>query len=191
MGRVSLDGTKVHAAMRASTPALQAMSWGHATKLEQQRGGRGADAAGARRSERTRRGSRSSRSWISRQTALERREERLAAIREAKEKIEERAQERDEAERAEYEAQLIGRQDERRRPARRWEGDRRRSRPAGPREKDQVNFTDEGPRASYRVRTGTSYRAERASGGGLRTVIWWSGSTSAKRPLTSRKWNRR
>ena len=37
---------------------------------------------------------------------LERREERLAAIREAKEKIAERAQERYEAEQAEYEAKL-------------------------------------------------------------------------------------
>ena len=37
---------------------------------------------------------------------LERREQRLAAIREAKEKITERAQERHEAERAEYEEKL-------------------------------------------------------------------------------------
>ena len=74
MGRVSLDGTKVH----GNASKHQAMSWGHATKLEQQLAGEvqtlgaggasgpggGAGAAGAG-------------------YPGERREERLAAIREA------------------------------------------------------------------------------------------------------------
>ena len=69
---------------------------------------------------------------------LERREERLAAIREAQEKIEERAQERDEAERAEYEAKLKRRQERAEATGKKVGGRPPKEPEAGPREKDQV-----------------------------------------------------
>ena len=74
---------------------------------------------------------------------LERREERLAAIREAQEKIEERAQERDEVERAEYEAKLKRRQEREAATGKKVGGRPPKEPEAGPKEKDQVNFTDE------------------------------------------------
>ena len=74
---------------------------------------------------------------------LQRREQRLAAIQDAKDKIAERAQERCEAEQAEYERKL-----EQRREREAATGRKPRGRPpqepeAGPKDQDQVNFTDE------------------------------------------------
>ena len=135
MGRVSLDGTKVH----GNASKHKAMSWGHATKLEQQLAGevqtllelaQRADQEGEQQE-------------LDIPAELERREERLAAIREAQEKIEERAQERDEAERAEYEAKLKRRQERAEATGKKVGGRPPKEPEAGPREKDQVNFTDE------------------------------------------------
>ena len=105
LGRVSLDGTK----MQGNASKHKAMSWGHANKLEQQLEGevkkllelaqQADQEAEAEQQE------------LDIPEELQRREERLAAIQEAKEKIEERAQERYEAERAEYEAKLKRRQE--------------------------------------------------------------------------------
>ena len=67
----------------------------------------------------------------------------MAAIREAQEKIEERAQERDEAERAEYEAKLKRRQERAEATGKKVGGRPPKEPEAGPREKDQVNLTDE------------------------------------------------
>ena len=74
---------------------------------------------------------------------LQRREERLAAIREAQEKIEARAQERYEAERAEYEEKLKRRQERAAATGRKPGGKPPNEPEAGPKDKDQVNFTDE------------------------------------------------
>ena len=136
MGRVSLDGTKVH----GNASKHKAMSWGHARKLEQQLAGE-VRRCWSWRSERTRRGSRSSRSWISRQNWSGGRNGWQRS--EAQEKIEERAQERDEAERAEYEAKLKRRQERAEATGKKVGGRPPKEPEAGPREKDQVNFTDE------------------------------------------------
>ena len=74
---------------------------------------------------------------------MKRREDRLAAIAQAKAEIERRAQVRDEAERAAYEEKL-----ERRRKKEKETGKKMGGRPPqaptpGPRKQDQVNFTDE------------------------------------------------
>ena len=85
LGRVSLDGT-----MQGNASKHKAMSWGHANKLEQQLEGEVkkllelAQQADQEAEAEQRAG----------HPELQRREERLAAIQEAKEKIEERAQER-------------------------------------------------------------------------------------------------
>ena len=74
---------------------------------------------------------------------LQRREERLAAIQEAQEKIEARAQERYEAERAEYEEKLKRRQERAAATGKKVGGRPPKEPEAGPKDKDQVNFTDE------------------------------------------------
>ena len=137
MGRVSLDGTKVH----GNASKHKAMSWGHATKLEQQLAGEVQTLLEL--AERADQEGEQEQQELDIPAELERREERLAAIREAKEKIEERAQERDEAERAEYEAKLKRRQERAEATGKKVGGRPPKEPEAGPREKDQVNFTDE------------------------------------------------
>ena len=105
LGRVSLDGTKV----QGNASKHKAMSWGHANKLEQQLEGEVQTLL--KLAERADQEAEAEQQELDIPEELQRREERLAAIREAKEKIEERAQERYEAERAEYEAKLKRRQE--------------------------------------------------------------------------------
>ena len=131
MGRVSLDGTKVH----GNASKHKAMSWGHARKLEQQLAGEVQTLL-----ELAERADQEEQQELDIPAELERREERLAAIREAQEKIEARAQERDEAERAEYEAKLKRRQERTEATGKKVGGRPPKEPEAGPREKDQVNF---------------------------------------------------
>ena len=137
VGRVSLDGTKV----QGNASKHKAMSWGHANKLEQQLEGevqtllelaQRADQKGEQEQ-----------GELDIPEELERRQERLAAIREAKEKIQERAQERHAAEQAEYEAKLKRRQEREAATGKKVGGKAPKEPEAGPKEKDQVNFTDE------------------------------------------------
>ena len=102
LGKVSLDGTKI----KANASKHKAMSWGYANKLEEQlrrevqellRRAEHADAEDEPE--------------IDIPDELARREDRLAAIKKAKEEIERRAQERFEAEQAEHEAKLKQRKD--------------------------------------------------------------------------------
>ena len=74
---------------------------------------------------------------------LERREARLAAIERAKAEMERRAQERYEAERAQYEEKLARRRAKEQATGRKARGREPKAPQPGPREKDQVNFTDE------------------------------------------------
>ena len=181
LGRVSLDGTKV----QGNASKHKAMSWGHANKLERQLEGevqrllelaQRADQKGEQAPQEL-------------AEELQRREERLAAIREAKEKIKERAQERHAAEQAEYEAKLKRRQEREAATGKKLGGRPPNKPKAGPKEKDQVNFTDE-EHASCQALTGSSYRVTTHKRWWSRTVTWWWRSTSAKRPTTSRKWSR-
>ena len=137
LGRVSLDGTKV----QGNASKHKAMSWGHANKLERQLEGevqrllelaQRADQKGEQAPQE-----------LDIPEELQRREERLAAIREAKEKIKERAQERHAAEQAEYEAKLKRRQEREAATGKKLGGRPPNKPKAGPKEKDQVNFTDE------------------------------------------------
>ena len=137
LGRVSLDGTKV----QGNASKHKAMSWGHANKLERQLEGevqrllelaQRADQEGEQAPQE-----------LDIPEELQRREERLAAIREAKEKIKERAQERHAVEQAEYEAKLKRRQEREAATGKKLGGRPPNKPKAGPKEKDQVNFTDE------------------------------------------------
>ena len=123
LGAVSLDGSKI----QGNASKHKAMSWGHANKLEEQLHGEVqrllelAERADSEAPEQQ--------VELDIPAELQRRQERLAAIVEAKAKIEERAQERHAAEQAEYEEKMERRQQREaadRQEAR--EGARRRSR---------------------------------------------------------------
>lgn len=138
LGTVALDGTKVH----ANASRHSALSYGHAKKIEKRlkqevkqllRLADQADAADIP-------------DGMSIPEELERRELRLAAIAEAKAKIEARAQARFEREQAEHQAKLAAREAQQKRT-----GKKPRGRPAQPPTggvdaKDQVNLTDEDSR---------------------------------------------
>ena len=139
MGRVSLDGRKV----QGNASKHQAMSWGHARKQEQQLEGEVQTLLEL--AQRADQDAEQEQHELDIPAELERREERLAAIREAQEKIKERVQERDEAQRADYEAKLKRRQEREQATGKKMGGRPPKEPEAGPKEKekDQVNFTDE------------------------------------------------
>ena len=138
LGRVSLDGTKMQgnaSKHKAGGGAnLETMGAGATNKLEQQLEQLAQQADQEAEAEQQE---------LDIPEELQRREERLAAIQEAKEKIEERAQERYEAERAEYEAKLKRRQERAAATGKKVGGKPPKEPEAGPKDKDQVNFTDE------------------------------------------------
>jgi transposase len=138
MGTLALDGTKVH----ANASRHSALSYGHAKKIEKQlkrevqqllQLAERADAQDIP-------------DGMSVPEELERRELRLAAIAEAKLKIEARAEQRLEREQAEHEAKMAARAEQEKRT-----GKKPRGRPPDPptggvKEKDQINLTDEDSR---------------------------------------------
>ena len=117
---------------------------------------------------------------------MERREARLAAIERAKAEIERRAQERYEAEQAEYEEKLKRRRDTEKATGKKARGREPKAPEPGPRAKDQVNFTDEESRimpSSEGFVQG--YNAQTS------TATWLWPSTSASTPMTSKSLRRR
>ena len=134
LGKVSLDGTKI----KANASKHKAMSWGYANKLEEQLRRevqellRRAELADAE-----------DEPEIDIPDELARREDRLAAIKKAKEEIERRAQERLEGEQAEYEEKLERRKEKEEQTGKKACGREPKAPEAGPRDKDQVNFTDD------------------------------------------------
>ena len=134
-GRVSLDGTKIH----ANASRHSALSYGHAEKIEAQLKAEveellklADDANRAARPE-----------GMSIPEELARREERLAEIAAAKVTLEARAQERFEREQAEYEAKRAARQAKEEKTGKKPGGKKPTAPVAGPRPDDQLNLTDE------------------------------------------------
>jgi transposase len=134
-GSVSLDGTKLH----ANASRHSALSYGYAEKIEAKLkaevqemlelaevADHGAVPDGVDLPE-----------------EIERREERLAAIAEAKAKIEARAQERFLREQAEYQAKIVKRQAKEAATGKKPGGKPPQPPQAGPRSEDQINLTDE------------------------------------------------
>ena len=134
LGKVSLDGTKI----KANASKHKAMSWAHAKKLEEQL-----------RAEVTELFAQAEQADTEAQPSLDipeelkRREDRLAAIAQAKAEIERRAQVRDEAERAAYEEKLARRRKKEKETGKKMGGRPPQAPTPGPRKQDQVNFTDE------------------------------------------------
>lgn len=134
LGKVSLDGTKVH----ANASKHRALSWEHACRIEAQlkaeveqlmRLAEAADQAEIP-------------DGMSVPEELERREERLAAIATAKAAIEARAAERYAREQAAYEQKVAARKAKEESSGRKPGGSPPAPPEPGPRPKDQVNLTD-------------------------------------------------
>ena len=133
LGKVSLDGTKI----KANASKHKAMSWGYANKLEEQ----------LRREvqellKRAELADSEKEPGMDIPDELARREDRIKAIRKAKAEIERRAQERFEAEQAEHEEKLKQRKEKEAETGKKAGGREPKPPEAGPRDKDQVNFTD-------------------------------------------------
>lgn len=133
LGTIALDGTKI----KANASRHRALSYGHAQRLEAQLTGE-VKALTARAEAADRQ---AAADGMDIPEEIARREQRLAAIAQAKAKIEARAKERFAAEQAEYEAKQAKRE------AQRQAGHKPRGKepkpPApGPRDKDQINLTD-------------------------------------------------
>jgi transposase len=135
LGTVSLDGTKV----KANASKHKALSWKYANELEKQ--------LQQEVEELLRMAEEADHSELPEELnipeELKRREARLVAIEQAKQEIQARARQREETEQAEYEQKM-----EKRRQAAEASGKKPRGKPpappqAGPRDKDQVNLTDE------------------------------------------------
>jgi transposase len=134
LGKVSPDGTKVH----ANASKHSALSWEHACKIEAQlqaeveqlmRRAEAADQAEIP-------------DGMSVPEELQRREERLAAIAQAKAAIEARAAERYAREQAAYEQKMAERAAKEERTGRKPGGPPPAAPQAGPRPTDQINLTD-------------------------------------------------
>lgn len=135
LGKISLDGTKI----KANASKHRALSWKHACKLEKQLKGEveellrnAEDADGSDLPD-----------GMDVPAELERREERLAAIAEAKAEIERRAAARYGAEQAEYETKLATRKNKEESTGQKARGRKPKEPVPGPGDKDQVNLTDE------------------------------------------------
>lgn len=134
-GTVSLDGTKIH----ANASRHSALSYGHAEKLEASLKAEVQEllklAAAVDQTPVP--------DGMSLPEELKRREERLAAIAEAKAKIEARAQERFLHEQAEYEAKVAAREARAAATGKQPKGRAPKPPESGPRADDQINLTDE------------------------------------------------
>ena len=134
LGTIALDGTKIH----ANASRHSALSYGHAQKIEAQLQAEVKELlarAEAADQEPLPEG-------LSIPEELSRREERLAAIRQAKEQIEARAAERDAQEKAEFEAKIIAREDKTARTGTKPGGKPSAPPSSGVRPTDQINLTD-------------------------------------------------
>lgn len=135
LGRVTLDGTKV----KANASKHSALSWGHISKLEKHLKGEVAElmrmAEKADRSEDA--------EGLDIPAELERREDRLKALEEARIKLSELARERDKAEQAEYEKKMRKREAKRKKSGKKPSGPKPQPPSGGVRDKDQINLTDE------------------------------------------------
>jgi transposase len=134
LGTIALDGTKVH----ANASRHSALSYGHAQKIEAQLEAEVKEMlarAEAADQEPLPEG-------LSIPAELARREERLAAIRQAKEQIEARAVERDAQDKADFEAKIKAREDNSARTGKKPGGKPPAPPSAGVRPTDQINLTD-------------------------------------------------
>jgi len=136
LGNISVDGSKIHADASKS----KAVSYKRLRELEKQLKQEIESLFGM--AEQAERGEAELPEGIVVQDEIVLRQERLAKLAEAKQVLEERAKERYEAEQAEYQAKLREREAKARKHHRKPRGREPKPPEAGPRDKDQYNFTD-------------------------------------------------
>jgi transposase len=134
LGNISVDGSKIHADASKS----HAVSYGRLLEVEQQLSTEVKELIEL--GEKTDKHELPEGLKIEAEIAL--REKRLANLAQAKAVLEERAKERYEAQRAEYEAKMREREEKARQTGRKPRGRAPQPPTAGPRAKDQYNFTD-------------------------------------------------
>ena len=134
LGTVSLDGTKI----KANASKHKALSWDYANRLEAQLKQEVEELM--RLAEEADQGSLPEEMDIPEE--LQRREQRLLAIAQAKEEIHARSQARYEDEQAEYEDKLAKREARAKKTGKKPRGKPPKRPTAGPRSKDQVSLTD-------------------------------------------------
>jgi hypothetical protein len=154
LGTVALDETKIH----ANASRHSALSYEHAGKLETQLKAEAADKADVP-------------DGMSIPEELERREERLQKLAEARTKIEARASERFAREQAEYEAKIAAREAKAR--GKKPGGKSPAPPAAGPGPSDQINLTDEGSRIMP-VAGGGFEQCYNAQAVVTAAACWWS-----------------
>lgn len=133
LGDVAIDGSK----FKANASKHKAMSWKKACALEDQLSQEVAELL-----EKAEAADREEDPGGSLPEELQRREQRLAQIRAAKAMIEQRAAKRYEAEKKEYEQKMDERRAKERQTGKKTPGRKPQPPEPGPRDKDQVNFTD-------------------------------------------------
>lgn len=133
LGDVSIDGSK----FKANASKHKAMSWKRACALEDQLSEEVAELL-----EKAEAADADDEDGQKLPEELQRRQERLAQIRQAKAMIEERAAERYQAQQAEYEDRMAERRAKEERTGKKTPGRTPEPPEPGPRDKDQVNFTD-------------------------------------------------
>ena len=135
LGNVSLDGSRIH----ANASRHSALSYGHAEKIEKHLKKEVQElialAESADQSEVP--------DGVNLPEEISRREDRLAAIAEAKAKIEARAKERFDREQAEFDAKVAARTAKAEETGKKAGGKEPKPPVPGPRAKDQINLTDE------------------------------------------------
>ncbi len=156
LGTIALDGTKVH----ANASRHSALSYGHAQKIEAQLQAEVEELlarAEAADSEPLPEG-------LSIPKELQRREERLAAIRQAKAQIEARAAQRDTLAQADFDAKMKEREEKTARTGKKPGGKPPAPPSSGVRSTDQINLTDEDSRIMPATGKGfeQSYNAQAA-----------------------------
>ena len=134
LGTVSLDGTRI----KANASKHRAMSWQYAKALEEPLRNKVRELL-----KQAEKADVEDRPEMDIPEELARREDRLAAIKKAKEVIEQRARERFESEQSEYEEKLRKRAEKEAQTGKKARGRAPKAPQPGPRDKDQVNFTDE------------------------------------------------
>jgi transposase len=135
LGKVSLDGTKI----KANASKHHALSWGHACKLEKQLQAEVQELMRlAQKAD-----SEDPPEGMDIPEELSRRQDRLVAIAEAKEKIEQRAADRYAKEKQQYDAKVAARKAKAEKSGKKPRGPKPKPPESGPRKKDQVNLTDE------------------------------------------------
>lgn len=156
LGTIALDGTKIH----ANASRHSALSYGHAQKIEAQ--------LAAEVKELLARAEAADQVPLPRGMSipkeLARREERLAAIRQAKAQVEARAAERDAVAQAEFEAKMKAREQKTERTGKKPGGKPPAPPSPGVRPTDQINLTDEDSRIMPATGKGfeQSYNAQAA-----------------------------